>query len=1716
MKQKRAWSWVALAGAVATGIVITKTLFGPPSNLPATVVTHLHTVPIETVAADGRPDTLPSGDEASAGSPAAPLSSSSRTRDGSTNAAPAQSIMFGEFHGWYLRFQEEVDAASKARLEAEGEVLARQRRDAMARLIETDPQRALEEALPFAHRQQLPESISKYLEQPVSGRGDLDVLGLLPEPDAEGTTAGIIRTAHLNGRNYRAFVYGRRLSQVTTQNIPLHGIAIGDALALHESPLRVLDSVEAAARAAEIAPENARCPVSKTPISVEDAAAVVDVGGQIRILCNGGHIEVLEGQLLAAEGSGSGTIAAAGSLDSWSQGTRTLLYIRVRFSDQPSDPQTQADAQTMLTNVDNFFREGSYETTTIVPTFTPVYVLPHDTAYYVSNDIYAVRSDALAAAKTNGYDSVNWDLDAVRYNGGPGAFSGAAYVHARGCWLKSSSAGVAAHEFGHNYGLYHANSWNPTDESPIGPGTWQEYGDSFDTMGSANAGSYHYNPRYKSILNWIPADGFLTASNSGTYRIYAHDVITSSNLVRGLRVPRNSTKNYWVDFRQKFTGNTWLMNGAGIRRADNANNNNPGSELIDTTPGSPDGKTDSALLIGRTFSDSSSGIYITPVGKGGTVPQSLDVVVNLGPFPGNSAPSLAINASATSVPIGTPITLTATASDANGDPLAYYWDFDDKTYGLNTATPTKSWSTAGEYVVRCVVSDMKGGTASRWIVITVGSPSTYRISGRVTDLGGNPVENVRVHNGKTGSTYRGCFTDSEGNYTIAGLVSGSYTVNAAYYGSVLTPSGFSNPVTVGPSTTAINFVAAPTTYSISGRVTDGGIGLADVQVSDGFRIGISNPNGDYIINNVPDGSYTLSATKPGYTFTPSGFSNPLTVADVNVINGNFVTPTYSVSGEITGVAATTPVTVTDGYRTTTSFKQGGGSNTKNVFTLSGVPTGSWNIRALLSGSSFSPANFNNPLTVTGNTSSRNFSLDAVSTYSLSGTITCSNVGLAGVTVTAGARSSSTDSRGGFYIHGLASGSYNVVPSLSGYGFTPVSTSVTISGASVSGQNFTATPTVTPNVTLTASDDSAGESGSNSGSFTITRSGSTALSLTVFYTLSGTATAGSDYVALPGSVTIPSGASSANFLVTPVNDAMAECSETVVAVLVTNSAYTIAFPNTATVTISDDDLPAVSIVALDTSVWENSGGGASLRLTRNGCLSSALTVNYTVSGSAAAGTDYSGLSGSVTIPAGAASAIVTVTPINDSNVEGDETIVLTLASSASYTAGSPNSASIILLDDEANHAPQVNAGPDQTVSILGVANLSGSVTDDGRPGGGLSYEWSTLSSPGTVVAANPNAKDTSVCFSMAGVYVFRLTASDGELSASDDVTLTVTAAEPAKVLNAINAGGPAYTDAQGIVYRADMWFEGGGANSSGASIAATADSALYQTERAGDFSYMIPVSGGTQTYVVALKFAETTATAAGQRIFDVRVNGSLAVDNLDLHNVAGANTAFDLLMAVTTVSNVLNIEFQTEPGSALPAKVNAIVVGAAQVLSPAAPANLTATAASSSQIDLLWTDNSANETSFQIEVSTDGATFALLATVGANVTAFSHTGLTSGSSYYYRVRACNAAGCSDFVAANDQTDDAPPAAPSNLTASAQGGNRINLSWVDNSSNEEGFVIERSLNGAAFQVIGSTGPNATTYASTGLQSNTRYYFRVRAYNGLGSSAYSNTVNARTKAK
>ena len=197
----------------------------------------------------------------------------------------------------------------------------------------------------------------------------------------------------------------------------------------------------------------------------------------------------------------------------------------------------------------------------------------------------------------------------------------------------------------------------------------------------------------------------------------------------------------------------------------------------------------------------------------------------------------------------------------------------------------------------------------------------------------------------------------------------------------------------------------------------------------------------------------------------------------------------------------------------------------------------------------------------------------------------------------------------------------------------------------------------------------------------------------------------------------------------------------------------------------------------------------------------------------------------------------------------------------------------------------------------------------------------------------------------------------------------------------------------------------------------------------------------------------------------------------------------------------------------------IVKGSVAPVPPAAPSNLVATTASSSQINLTWTDNSNNENGFKVEQSTDGTNFTQIAMLASNAVSHSAIGLTPSTTYTFRVVSFNDAGNSQFSnTASATTSAAPPAvpaAPSGLTATGVSRTQINLSWVDNSNNESGFRIERCKNANCtnYVQVAQVGANVTTFADTGLTKNTTYRYRVRAFNAGGNSAYSAPATGKT---
>ena len=345
--------------------------------------------------------------------------------------------------------------------------------------------------------------------------------------------------------------------------------------------------------------------------------------------------------------------------------------------------------------------------------------------------------------------------------------------------------------------------------------------------------------------------------------------------------------------------------------------------------------------------------------------------------------------------------------------------------------------------------------------------------------------------------------------------------------------------------------------------------------------------------------------------------------------------------------------------------------------------------------------------------------------------------------------------------------------------------------------------ILPTITVAATDANAGETVAgttpNPGVFTLTRSESNVNSLTVNYTITGTATNGTDYLQLTGTATFAAGSSTTTITVTPTDDLIFEGNETVILTLATGTGYTLGTAQTATVTIADndaipqvsindvtitegnsgtrnanfivslsnpssqtisvnyqtvddeattanndyvattgtitftpgqttktlpitvngdtigeaneaftvlltnavnatlakdegigiirnDDLPGVTVTPIYTQATE-SGFPGIFQLNRTGWITRSLNVNYSLSGTATNGTDYSTLNGVATFASGSSTAIIFVNPTEDTRFEGNETVIFNLSTGTGYTVGTSNSSTITITDNDPQ--PQIS-------------------------------------------------------------------------------------------------------------------------------------------------------------------------------------------------------------------------------------------------------------------------------------------------------------------------------------------------------------------------------------------------------------------------------------------
>ncbi|MFZ0773760.1 MAG: malectin domain-containing carbohydrate-binding protein, partial [Candidatus Sulfotelmatobacter sp.] len=405
-------------------------------------------------------------------------------------------------------------------------------------------------------------------------------------------------------------------------------------------------------------------------------------------------------------------------------------------------------------------------------------------------------------------------------------------------------------------------------------------------------------------------------------------------------------------------------------------------------------------------------------------------------------------------------------------------------------------------------------------------------------------------------------------------------------------------------------------------------------------------------------------------------------------------------------------------------------------------------------------------------------------------------------------------------------------------------------------------------------------------------------------------------------------------------------------------------------------------------------------------------------------------------------------------------------------------------------------------------------------------------------------NTGLAASTTYYYVVEALDADGTSAASAQASAETSPASSGTDIVAINFEGPAVSNAGGgdASFVADEYFSGGGASTPTTKTinltdagANAAPMAVYQTQRVGTFTYTIPgLTAGSQ-YTVLLHFAEIYFTAAGDREFDVAINGTTVLTNLDIYATVGANTALvEQFTATANSSGEIVIAYSS--GAVNQPSAAGVEIRSTSSCStvPSAPTGLTATAASSSIISLSWTavtpPANCSISSYSVYGSTvSGFTPGSSNQIASGVTGttYSTTGLTASTTYYYVVEAVDADGNSAASAQATATTQSSscttvPSAPTGLTATASSSSAIGLSWTAVTPPANCTISSYSVYGSTtsgFTPSSSTliagGVTGTSYSNTGLTASTTYYYVVEAVDAEGSSSGSAQATATTQA-
>jgi hypothetical protein len=593
---------------------------------------------------------------------------------------------------------------------------------------------------------------------------------------------------------------------------------------------------------------------------------------------------------------------------------KKLAVILVNFADNASQPYSAEEVRQLIwtgpRSVRAYYSAASFgqlelgSGANINGDVYGYYTIPYSEAGS-SCPYEAWQEAALAAARSAGVDLSAYTNIMFFWPEAPCGWAGAAYVGGRYSYMNGSFGDsnnlLAAHELGHNFGLYHAHSlvchdaagntitYNPNESYCQA----EEYGDPYDRMGSGT--HYEFNNYFKGALGWWPSSAIQTVTSSGTYLLQPDETLSEGAHL--LRVVQRTFVNgehryYYLEFRQpsffddwsvnRFTTPMWVEEGVSVRLGGELSN--PiASELLNMNPTilpaeNPMYEWFAQLMPGETYTDPVSGTVIT---TNSASPLGASVTIAL-PAASTAPPTVSITSPANGGTASGNVTVAANASDSSGV-SSVALAIDGKTAATLTQAPySMSWNTTtvanGQHTITATAKDGAGQSASASATVTVSNTSTSAvalsapsglfaagISASQAALSWNPCTDSA---GVTSyEIFRnGAFLTSVAatRYVDVGLTSAtSYSYQVRAQDAAGHASGLSG---AARATTTNNKPTGALAGWVTSKVTGLPVGSAKVTATlPGHSWSVnSSPAGFYLLSNLAPGTYSVTVAKGGY------------------------------------------------------------------------------------------------------------------------------------------------------------------------------------------------------------------------------------------------------------------------------------------------------------------------------------------------------------------------------------------------------------------------------------------------------------------------------------------------------------------------------------------------------------------------------------------------------------------------------------------------------------------------------------------------------------------------------------------------------------------------------------------------------------------------------------------------------------------------------------